>query len=241
VLEVKNLKVRYRNGAIGVRDVSFNVEPGKIVALFGPNGAGKTTSVRAASGFLRTEGARVIEGSVTLAGEDVTNLEPHRTSSRGVAFVPERNKVFPRLSVAENLSALGRRYSRSRRAELHDQVFDLFPVLKERRRELAGRLSGGQQQMLAIARGLVSEPSLLIVDEMTLGLHHSMHGPLFEAVRHISDSGTAVIIVDESTGFALRAASYCYLLVGGRVRAEGPSEQFRDSELVAAGYVEAPV
>jgi branched-chain amino acid transport system ATP-binding protein len=239
MLEVEGIRVRYRNGALGIRDVSLAAAPGQVVALFGPNGAGKTTSVRAVSGFLRTEGARVISGHVRLFGRDVTNFEPHRMAKLGVAFVPERNKVFSRLSVGENLTALGVRQGAKKRAELTDEVFALFPVLAERRGELAGRLSGGQQQMLALARGLLMDPQLLIVDELTLGLHHSLHKPLFDAVARIASSGTAVIVVDESTGFALSAAEHCYLLNGGEVRASGPSSDFRDMELVAAGYVEA--
>jgi branched-chain amino acid transport system ATP-binding protein len=115
----------------------------------------------------------------------------------------------------------------------------MFPILWERRRSQAGRLSGGQQQMLAIARGLLNNPKLLIIDEMTLGLHHSLHGPLFEAVRTVAAQGTAVMLVDESTGFALEVADYCYLMGGGRTKVSGPAEDFRGSELVAAGYVDA--
>jgi branched-chain amino acid transport system ATP-binding protein len=239
VLSVENLKVRYRNGALGILDVTFSVEAGQVIALFGPNGAGKTTSVRAVSGFMKTEGAKLVAGKVTLFGEDMTNAEPHRTSIMGVAFVPERRKVFSSLSVSENLAALGKRPPRARRAEVYDRVYTLFPVLAERRRELAGRLSGGQQQMLAIGRSLIGEPKLLIVDEMTLGLHHSMHPPLFEAVKSIAAQGTAVVVVDESTGFALEVADHCYLLGGGTVRDDGPAERFRGNELLAAGYVEA--
>ena len=221
ILTAENLRVRYRNGALGILDVSFQVAPGKIVGLFGPNGAGKTTSVRAVAGFLRTEGARIIQGRVTVGGRDVTNQEPHRQARLGVAFVPERNKVFTNLSVAENLAAMSG-----------------LPAA-ERRRDYAGRLSGGQRQMLALARAIIRDPKLLIVDEMTLGLHHSVQPPLFEAVRRVAAGGAAVVIVDESTGFALEAADYCYILAAGRVQDEGPSEKFRGSELIAAGYVEA--
>jgi branched-chain amino acid transport system ATP-binding protein len=239
ILSAQHLRVRYRNGALGVLDVSFDVDEGQIVALFGPNGAGKTTSVRAVSGFLKTEGAKVISGRVELFGENMTNNEPHKMTRAGLAFVPERRKVFPNMSVMENLSALGKRPPRARRTEVYDRVFELFPVLRERRKQQAGRLSGGQRQMLAIARAIVSEPKLLIIDEMTLGLHHSMHAPLFEAVSQVAATGTAVVMVDESTGFALKAADHCYLINGGRIRDQGPAERFRGNELLAAGYVEA--
>lgn len=238
MLSAKTLKVRYRNGALGVVDVSLEVEAGQVVALFGPNGAGKTTTVRAISGFLRSEGAKIVSGRVTLFGEDVTNSEPQKTTRLGVAFVSERQKIFPNLSVAENLTALGKIPPRARRQQIYERIYELFPVLKTRPRELAGRLSGGQQQMLAIARSLMCEPKLLIVDELTLGLHHSLHAPLFDAMRAIASEGTAVLVVDESTGSALDVADHCYLLSGGRVRMSGPAGTFRGSELLAAGYVE---
>jgi branched-chain amino acid transport system ATP-binding protein len=238
ILLAEDLKVRYRNGALGVVSVSLAVEANQVVALFGPNGAGKTTTVRAISGFLRAEGARVIGGRVTLFGQDVTNSEPRTTTRLGVSFVPERQKIFPSLSVAENLEALGKLPPRARRKEIYERIYELFPVLRERPRELAGRLSGGQQQMLAIGRSLVSEPKLLIVDELTLGLHYSLHPRLFEVMRLIAAQGTAVLVVDESTGSALDVADYCYLLNGGRVLMSGTASTFRGSELLAAGYVE---
>lgn len=239
ILTAENLRVRYRNGALGILDVSFRVAPGQVIVLFGPNGAGKTTSVRAVTGFLRTEGARVIAGRVTLDGHDVTNHEPHRQAALGMAFVPERNKVFPSLTVSENLAAVSGLPRGARRRELHEFIHSLFPVLAERRREQAGKLSGGQRQMLALARGIIRDPRVLIIDEMTLGLHHSVQPPLFEAVRRVAAAGTAVVLVDESTGFALEAADYCYILSAGRVHDEGHSDKFRGSELIAAGYVEA--
>jgi branched-chain amino acid transport system ATP-binding protein len=235
----ETLKVRYRNGAIGVDSVSLEVRPGQVVAVFGPNGAGKTTTMRAISGFMRSEGARVIQGRVGLFGADVPQREPHRTTRRGVAFVPERRKVFASLTVNENLAASGKLPPRARRTEIYDRIYELFPVLKSRPRELAGRLSGGQQQMLAIGRSLLCEPRLLIVDELTLGLHRSLHLPLFKAMRTIALEGTAVIVVDESTSAALEVVDHCYLLNGGQVTMAGPASQFRGNELLAAGYVES--
>ena len=238
-LRASNLKVRYRNGALGVLDISFQVEQGQVVALLGPNGAGKTTSVRAVNGFLRTEGAKVIGGNVEFFGHDITNMEPHETGSLGMGFVPERVKVFTYMTVAENLVALGKLPPRGdRRERAMDRIFGLFPILADRRKQPAGQLSGGQQQMLAISRALLTEPRLLILDEMTLGLHHSLHPPLFDAVERIAADGVAVLIVDESAGFALQASSYCYLLNAGVVRHHGPSADFRGTELLAGGYVE---
>ncbi|WP_280217300.1 ABC transporter ATP-binding protein [Nocardia neocaledoniensis] len=237
MLEATNLKVRYRNGALGVLDITARVAPGQVVALFGPNGAGKTTAVRAVTGFLGTEGARVIAGKVTLDGRDITNVEPSRICRMGVSLVPERQKIFPAMSVRENLNALGRRPARSHRKQVQERVFALFPMLAERLGEPAGQLSGGQQQMLAIARTLMTEPRVLIVDEMTQGLHHSMQPVLFDAIRDIAASGTSVVLVDESTGFALQVADYCYLIGGGAVRDHGPAARFEDNALLTTGYV----
>jgi branched-chain amino acid transport system ATP-binding protein len=238
-MRLDGVSVRYPNGALGITNVTFEVDAGSVVALFGPNGAGKTTSIRAASGFLRTEGAKVVSGTVTLFGTDVTNAEPHRTNALGLAMVAERRKVFPNMSVAENLAALGHLPPRAERAAAYERVYSLFPVLAERGRQLAGRLSGGEQQMLAIGRALLCNPRILVVDEMTLGLHHSLHEPLFEAVRSVAATNTSVVIVDESTGFALEVAEYCYLLGGGTVRDQGPVSKFAGSELLMAGYVES--
>jgi branched-chain amino acid transport system ATP-binding protein len=238
LLDVDHLRVRYRNGAIGISDVSLRVDAGQVVAVFGPNGAGKTSTVRGISGFLRTEGTRVVKGTVRFDGADVTNGEPHRQAKRGMAFVPERDKVFPTLTVVENLAALGVSPGSARRQQLQRDVFDLFPVLAERRKELAGRLSGGQRQVLALARAILSDPKLLIVDEMTLGLHHSLQPVLYDAVGAIVAAGTSLLLVDESTGFALELADYCYLLSAGVVADQGPADRFRGNELLAAGYLE---
>jgi branched-chain amino acid transport system ATP-binding protein len=240
LLEVEDLSIRYKNGALGIQNVSFSVEPSQVVALLGAAGAGKTTTVRGISGFLRAEGAKAVTGTVRMDGRDITNWEPHQVCRLGVLAVPERGKVFPNLSVAENLESIGPRLVQGeRRAEVEALVHELFPMLAGRRRELAGRLSGGQQQMLAIARALMSDPRLLIIDEMTLGLHPSLHGPLFEAVLRIAATGSAVMIVDESTGLTLDVAQHCVLLKAGQVWAAGPSEKFRGNELLVAGYVGA--
>jgi branched-chain amino acid transport system ATP-binding protein len=236
-VRVEGIAVRYANGALGVLDISFAASRGQIVALFGPNGAGKTTSVRAVSGFMRTERHSVIRGSVRLFGTDVTGYEPHRTARMGVGFVPERSKVFATMSVRDNLRAVGQMPHRKVYAKRLAEIHALFPVMEERMHQLAGQLSGGQQQMLSIARSLIMAPSVLIVDELTLGLHHSFHGPLFEALQGIARRGTTVIVVDESTGFALKVADYCYLLNSGRVASEGPPSRYAGNELLVAGYV----
>jgi branched-chain amino acid transport system ATP-binding protein len=239
MLRIADLQVRYRNGALGVVNVSLEVGPGEVVVIFGPNGAGKTSTVRAISGFLKSEGARVTRGTVELFGESVANREPQKVSALGLAFVPERRKVFANMTVAENLDVTAKRPPRERRRQVLDRVYGLFPILATRQRELAGRLSGGQQQMLALGRSLMCEPRLLVVDEMTLGLHQSLHGPLFDVIRQIASVETSVLVVDESTTHALEVADRCYLLGGGTVKASGPPDRFRGNELLSAGYVDA--
>jgi ABC-type branched-subunit amino acid transport system ATPase component len=240
LLELDQISVRFRNGALGVKDLSMSIEKGSVVALFGPNGAGKTTTVRAVSGFLRSEGARVASGGVRFNGMDIANWEPHRVARTGIAYVAERNKVFKNLTVRENLIALGNLPAKAEREATTERVFEMFPVLAERRGTQAGRLSGGQQQMLALGRALLNSPQLLIVDEMTLGLHHSMQPVLFDAITRIVADGTTVILVEESTGLALELADYCYLLYGGSLRDEGPASKYRGNELLVAGYVGDP-
>ena len=226
LLILDDLHVRYGNGALGVSGVSMTVRQGQVVVLWGPNGAGKTTTVRAVSGFFRAEGARVIRGSIQFDGRLVTNHEPHEATQRGITLVPERQKIFPSLTVTENLEVSGRRQPQKRRRELQAEVFEQFPALARNRTAVAGRLSGGQQQMLAIARSLIHDARLLIIDEITLGLHASVHESLFEIVRSIAANGRTLIIVDEGTEHALQVADRCYVLEGGLVRAAGRPEEF---------------
>ena len=235
LLRVESLRVRYRNGAIGVSDVSLDVDSGETVVLFGPNGAGKTTSVRAISGFMRSEQAKVVAGSVSLDGRSITNLEPHRTGAVGVAFVPERRKIFANMTVRENLEVVHKRPPRVRRAMIDDRIAGLFPVLAARRSQLAGQLSGGERQMLAIARSLMCEPRLLIIDEVTLGLHHSLHVPLFEAVKAIAADGAGVLVVDESAGSSVSMADRWYALADGRVSSSGSSGEPTGGGLAVGG------
>ena len=237
MLEATGLRVRYKNGALGVTDVSLKIEPGEVVAVFGPNGAGKTTSVRACTGFLKMEGASVVSGKVRIGDDDMTNAQPHSFCKKGVFCIPERRKIFPHLSVADNLSAIRHLPPRRERAAVQARIFDLFPKLKTLLPTQAGRLSGGEQQMLAIARALNAQPRYLLIDEMSLGLHVSVIRPLFAVIRGIADSGTAVLVVDESSDAALDVADRCYVLRSGHVVDEGTPERFRGNELLAAGYV----
>jgi len=236
MLTAEGVAVRYGSGALAIDGVDLQVEPGSIVAVLGPNGAGKTTTLRALSGFLRSETARVTRGRISWEGRNVTGFEPHQMARLGVFAIPERHKIFPNLSVSENLSALKARTKRSRSAGI-DRAVDMFPFLEARLKTSAGLLSGGQQQMLAIARGMLLDPAVLMVDEMTLGLHPSIHVQLFEAARKIADGGTGVLVVDEGTTSALTHADQVYVINGGRIRASGASSEFQDREVLEGLYV----
>ena len=236
MLVADEIAVRYGSGALAIDGVNIRVEPGTIVAVLGPNGAGKTTTLRAMSGFLRSEPARVTRGRVLWNDRDVTGLEPHQMARLGIVAIPERHKIFANLSVFENLCALKIKNRSSRQAGI-DRVVEMFPFLADRMRTSAGLLSGGQQQMLAIARGLLLEPQVLMIDEMTLGLHPSIHGQLFDAARRIADSGTGVLIVDEGTTGAVNHADHVYVISGGRVRADGRSSEFRNLEILEGLYL----
>lgn len=237
MLAIDNVQVRYANGALGIESITVNVAPGSVVALFGPNGAGKTTTVRAGSGFLVGERAAVTAGMITVDGENLTNREPHDYANAGVALVREGSSVFQRLTVKDNLRIMRRRLSSSIREQRCEFALSLFPVLRNRWTTVAGRLSGGEQQMLGIARSLMRGPRYLLIDEMTMGLHISLQRPLFEAVQAIAGSGTGVLVVDETTLSALDVTSYCYVIRGGRVVQEGPAATFAADGLLSAGYI----
>ena len=236
ILRAENVVTRYGNGALGLQGVSIAVHENEVLAIIGPNGAGKTTLLRSLTGFLRAERARVVRGRVLLGDVDITGREPHDTAIDGVVLVPDRNKVFQNLSVEANFLAIGKTHSRARHARLLEWVLSLFPALSPMLSRTAGSLSGGEQQMVAIARGLMCEPKVLLLDEMTLGLHPSLRKPLFELLPTMARDGRAVVVVDESIDLALAAASYGYVLGRGVVMAEGVSRALT-AERIAQAYV----
>lgn len=239
LLRADNLALRYPNGALGIEDVSIEIDEGQIVALVGANGAGKTTTCRALSGFLRTEDTKVVRGSVLFDGVNVTGREPHRLVRLGISAVPERNKVFRNLSVREHFVSAGMHRSRAERNDTLEFGLQLFPGIRDRLKQSAGTLSGGEQQMVAIIRALVNRPRLLIVDEMTLGLHGSLQRPLFDALKSIAAEGTACLVIDETTTHTVATAQYCYLLEGGRTTKHGRSADFANTDWLGIGYVGA--
>jgi branched-chain amino acid transport system ATP-binding protein len=235
LLEVEALSVAY--GAVEVLwDVSLAVQPGEVVALIGANGAGKTTLLRAISGAVPAR-----QGRVRLRGEDLTGAPPDARVRRGLAHVPEGRQLFAGMTVRENvrMGAYGRA-DRGDRAALDGdlaRVFALFPVLAERRDQLAGTLSGGEQQMCAIARGLMTRPALLLIDELSLGLAPVVVDRLIEALRAVHEAGTTLLLVEQDVLTALELASRGYVIANGRVVLEGASGELRETDLVREAYL----
>ncbi len=228
MLDVQNLKVSYgRIEALG--NVSIRVDPGEFVGVIGSNGAGKTSLLMALSGAVRTAG-----GSVVFDGEDVTHLPQHLRVSRGIAIVPEGRQVLGPLTVMENLE-LGayprRRASRAEIARDRDMVLDLFPILRERGRQIAATLSGGQQQMLAIGRALMSRPRLLLLDEPSFGLAPMVFNEILATLRKLHAEGLACLMVEQDAHVTLQTTNRSYIFRTGEVVAEGLSADLRRSNL----------
>ncbi len=232
LLEVENLHVYY--GQIhALKGISLQVEPGKIVTLIGANGAGKSTTLKTISGLLRPR-----HGRVTLAGEDLTVLEPHTIVANGVVQVPEGRRIFGQLTVQENLE-MGA-YTRTDRGSIQadlDQVFVLFRRLKERRGQVAGTLSGGEQQMLAIGRALMSHPKVLLLDEPSMGLAPVLVEQIFETIKDINRQGTTILLVEQNAFMALTVAHRGYVLQTGEIALAGSAPELQANEEVRKAYL----
>ena len=227
LLELENVEVVYHHVATAIQGVSLAVPARSIVALLGTNGAGKTTTLRAISGFLGADNARVVDGRINFLGMPIAGRSPHELCRRGLVLTPERDKVFETLTVAENLRALvpGRREAEARRVTL-EQVLHYFPVLADRRRQLAGYLSGGERQMLALATALLCRPVVLLVDELSLGLAPLVVESLMEMVARLRDElGLAVLLVEQNAGAALAIADHGYVMEHGRVVYDAPARE----------------
>jgi branched-chain amino acid transport system ATP-binding protein len=220
-LVVANLEVVYNDVVLVLRGVSLEVPQGRIVALLGANGAGKTTLLRAVTGLLPVHRGRITKGRVSLAGRDVTSDDPPRRVKAGLAQVMEGRRIFAELTVEENLRA-GGYTNRSGLAESRDRVMDLFPVLQQRRRQVAGYLSGGEQQMLAMGRALMSGPQVLLLDEPSLGLAPLLVEQIRDLIVDINAQGTSVLLVEQNATMALAIAHHGYVLEQGRVVRSGP-------------------
>ncbi len=232
MLSVKNLKVCY--GQIeAIKDISFEVPEGKIVTLIGANGAGKTTTLRALSGLEPAAG-----GSVFLKGKEITNIEAHKLVGLGISHVPEGRKIFPTLTVRENLevAAYGIR-DRKEQARRIEEVFELFPRVKERISQLGGTLSGGEQQMLAVGRAIVTGGDLLLLDEPSMGLAPVLVDEIFDTIVRINKRGTTVLLVEQNAAEALEIADFAYVLEVGYVTLSGPSKEVAEDPRVKEAYL----
>ena len=238
MLEVSNLEVVYNEVILVLRGLSIVVPDGKIVALLGANGAGKTTTLRAISGLLDIHGGKVTKGTVTLNGERIDGREPAAIVRSGITQVMEGRRTFADLTVQENL-ACGAYTNRDKAAvkEAYGRVMDLFPRLAERRNQVAGYMSGGEQQMLAIGRALMAQPKLLILDEPSLGLAPLLVQQIREIVQDINKQGTSVLLIEQNAVMALSIAHYGYVMETGRVVLDGPAEKLLADEDVREFYL----
>ena len=238
MLRLRDVEVVYDDVILVLRGLSLEVAQGRIVALLGPNGAGKSTTLKAISGLLAGEGGRIRAGSVELRGTRVNGVAADEMVRRGVFHVMEGRRVFEDMTVDENLAMGG--YCRSDRGALkgdRERVFDYFPRLRDLREKLAGYLSGGEQQMLAIGRALMARPALILLDEPSLGLAPLLVQQIFRIVRRINEEEkTTFLLVEQNAKVALAMAHYAYVLEGGRVALEGEAEALRNSERVKETY-----
>ena len=234
LLNVEGINVYY--GAIhAIKDISFHVNEGEIVTLIGANGAGKTTTLQTISGLLRSK-----TGSITFEGQNISNVRADKLVARGLAQVPEGRRVFLQMSVEENLEmgAFSKKYSKGEMADHVAEVYDLFPRLKERSKQAAGTMSGGEQQMLAIGRGMMSNPKLLMFDEPSLGLAPVIVDEMFRAIIHINEmKKTPIVIAEQNAFMAMGISNRTYVLEVGHVVNHGKSSVLLDSPEIKKAYL----
>jgi branched-chain amino acid transport system ATP-binding protein len=233
MLDLKNVSIGYKGGVLAVQDVSFNVKQGEVVALVGSNGAGKSTILRAISGLLRPR-----SGEILFNGEPLHTVPAYDIVKKGVAMVPEGRQLFGRLSVIDNL-LLGA-YAVDSKEETESslrEVLALFPRLEERKGQRAETLSGGEQQQLAIGRGLMSRPKLLMLDEPSLGIMPKLVSEIFRTVQEISKKGVTVLLVEQNVHEALHIADRAYVLQTGRIALEGNGKALLESDMVRQAYL----
>ena len=230
ILNVTDMNVYY--GAIhAIKGISFDVSEGEIVTLIGANGAGKTTTLQTVSGLLRSR-----TGKVEFCGEDISRVPAHKIVERGLAQVPEGRRIFLQMTVQENLD-MGAFIRKGSVESDMDRVFDLFPRLKERRKQIAGTLSGGEQQMLAMGRALMSNPKLLMLDEPSMGLAPILVEQIFDIIRNLHAAGTTILLVEQNAQMALSVADRAYVLETGKVTLSGTGAELAASEAVKKAYL----
>ena len=231
MLKVENINVYYGN-IHAIQDISFEVARGEIVSLIGANGAGKSTILKTISGLLRTK-----TGSITFLDKDIHSLAPHHIVERGLAHVPEGRRIFLQMTVQENLEMGAFTQSGSSVDADLENVYGQFPRLKERRRQVAGTLSGGEQQMLAIGRALMSHPRLLMLDEPSMGLAPILVEQIFEIIRSLHQGGTTILLVEQNAQMALSVADRAYVMETGCITLSGTGKELAESDAVRKAYL----
>lgn len=232
MLTVKNLQVNY--GSIqALKDISIEVKQGEVVTLIGSNGAGKSTLLKTISGLIRPK-----QGSITFEGKDLTSIPPEKIVSFGISHVPEGRKIFSGMTVMENLriGAYQRKDKKGIEKDL-EEVFSLFPILKDRKNQDAGTLSGGEQQMLAISRALLAKPKLIILDEPSLGLAPVIIDKVFEFIEKIRDTGITILLVEQNANLALEVSERAYVLETGEIKLTGKSSELLKDEQIMKAYL----
>jgi branched-chain amino acid transport system ATP-binding protein len=233
LLEVTSLRVLYQGSITGISGVTLNVNAGQAVSILGANGAGKSTTLRAITGFIGHDNARIADGHVNFNGAAITNLLPHRIAQMGIALVPERDKVFPNLTVAENLTVVA-----GGKGPVAEMIYGFFPRLAQLRSKLAGLLSGGERQMLAIGAALAFQPRLLLIDELSLGLAPIIVEDIATRLAEIRRQlNLSLLLVEQNAHMALRLADYAYVLENGRVALEGRAADLRGNPDVQHLYL----
>lgn len=230
MLEVNNINVYY--GQIhAIKDVSFHVEEGEIVSLIGANGAGKSTTLKTISGLLKSK-----TGNIKFMGQEIDKIEAHKLVARGIAQVPEGRRIFLNLSVMDNLR-LGAYTQRQIAANDLQRVFSYFPRLKERQNQIAGTLSGGEQQMLAMGRALMSHPKLLMLDEPSMGLAPILVSQIFDIIKEMHKAGSTILLVEQNAEMALHVSNRAYVLESGRIKLSGTGKELAASEEIKKAYL----
>ena len=232
ILQVRDLSISYKK-INAVRNISFEINEGEIVSLIGSNGAGKTSTMRCISGLIKAK-----SGSILFEGQEILGKTPAQIVSAGIVHVPEGRQIFSKLSVGENLQ-LGGYLTKDRRVikERMDYVFELFPILKERFHQKAGSLSGGEQQMLAIGRGLVTGSKLLLLDEPSLGLAPIVVEQVFDVIQTLQKNGITILLVEQNAWDAMAISDRTYIMESGAIKMEGPSEEVAENEEVKRIYL----
>lgn len=231
ILKVEDINVYY--GSIhAIKGISFEVQEGEVVTLIGANGAGKSTTLNAVSGLLRSK-----TGSISFLGESLAKVPSHKVVAKGLALVPEGRRIFLQMTVQENLEMGAFTQKGSGIQQDLEMVYELFPRLKERYKQMAGTLSGGEQQMLAIARALISSPRMLLLDEPSMGLSPLFVEEVFEIIQELRDGGMTILLVEQNAGMALEIADYAYALETGKIVIEGTGEEMMRNEEVRKAYL----